>query len=333
VLLLVLGLAGTGARGGADPDDLAVARGLEARLQATIARVRSAVVTVSVEARQGETVTVSSGGSGVIISPDGFVLTNDHVTAGEARVQIGLRDGRVLGGDVVGRDRTGDVAVVKVRGDALPAATLGDSSSLREGDLVLALGNPFGLAREDHEPAATLGIVSGLHRFQGGEKVYGDAIQIDAAVNPGNSGGPLFDVAGRVVGLTGRISIRGSEKKNSGVGFAVPIDQIKLVLDDLKVGRDVTRGFLGVQFAPDRAEGEREPGVLVQGVRAGTPADVAGLRRGDRITAVDGRPVDHPVRLENWLSVLPAGTVVRIAYVRDGHPFQTQAVLGRRPGP
>lgn len=323
--------------------DLAHARRAEERVEATIAKVRDSVVTVSAESKEmaaaeggASAKPVTSGGSGVIFSADGYILTNDHVTLGEKKVRIGLRDGRTLTGEVTGRDRTGDiavvkVAVVKVKEVGLTAAPLGDSEKLTEGEPVLALGNPFGLAKDDHEPAATFGIVSGLHRFQGGEKVYGDAIQIDAAVNPGNSGGPLFDMKGRVVGINGRISIRGSEKKNVGVGFAVPIDQIKLILEDLKVGAEVQHGYLGVRFRGE-TDGDGKEGVAVLGVLPGAPADRAGMKRGDRIIKVNDRAVDQPVRLENLLSVLSAGSEVTLLVDREGKRLLLKATLGRRPG-
>lgn len=323
---------------GEEAQDLARARRCEERVEATIAKCRDSVVTVSAESREtvpsengAASKPVTSGGSGVIFTTDGYVLTNDHVTLGEKRVRVGLRDGRTVNGEVTGRDRTGDIAVIKVDVKNLVAAPLGESDALHEGDMVLALGNPFGLAKEDHEPAATLGIVSGLHRFQGGEKVYGDAIQIDAAVNPGNSGGPLFDMKGRVVGITGRISIRGSEKKNVGVGFAVPIDQVKLILEELKVGAEVAHGYLGVRFRGE-TDGDGKRGVAVLGVLPGTPADRAGVKRGDRILKVNDTEVDQPVRLENVLSVLPAGSEVTLVLERSGSRIEAKTTLGRRPG-
>ncbi|MBI3723505.1 trypsin-like peptidase domain-containing protein [bacterium] len=324
------------ARGDAEAErDLALARAAETRVQAAIARVRDAVVTIGAEVRAPRTDETSelkpvvSGGSGVIISQDGYVLTNDHVTIGAPRVQVGLRDGRMLDGVVTGRDRTGDLAVVKVSASGLPWAPLGDSGKLKEGQLVLALGNPFALAKEDHEPSATLGIVSGLHRYQGGEKVYGDAIQIDAAVNPGNSGGPLFDLDGKVVGVTGRISIRANEKRNVGVGFAVPIDQVKRILPALESGAEVVHGYLGVKFR-EEAEGDGRAGVVIAAVLPGTPADHAGLKKGDRILRVDGTEVDQPVRLENLLSVLPAGVTITLEVERDGRTIEARTTLGRK---
>jgi S1-C subfamily serine protease len=335
---LAFALTGGVRAGGGKPDeDLALARHAERGILDTIAAVRDAVVTISAEQKEvvteGSTTskTVTSGGSGVIFSRDGFILTNDHVTIGEKHVSVGLRDGRTLNGEVTGRDRVGDIAVIKVKAKDLPWVALGESAKLVEGQLVLALGNPFGLAKEDHEPAATLGIVSGLHRFQGGEKVYGDAIQIDAAVNPGNSGGPLFSLDGKLIGITGRISIRASEKKNVGVGFAVPIDQVKLVLEDLKTGADVTHGYLGVRFRGE-ADGDGKAGVEIVAVLPGAAADRVGLKKGDRILSVNGRDVDQPVRLENILSVLPAGSDVALVLDRDGKRLEVTANLGRRPG-
>lgn len=309
--------------------DLADARVLEARIQGVIGRVRGAVVTVGVRpggaSGRGQ---LKSGGSGVVISADGYVLTCDHVTEGQDRVLVGLSDGRTVTGRVVGRDVLGDVALLKVSAGELPFVELGDSEALAAGDLVVAMGNPFGLARDDHQPAATLGIVSALHRYMPGKKVYGDALQIDAAVNPGNSGGPLFDLGGKLVGLNGRISIRGLARHNVGVGFAIPAHQIALILDDLKAGREVSRGYLGVRFYT-RSDGQA--GVLVSQVMPQSPASRGGLRSGDRILEVRGRALAHPVRLQNYLSVLPAGTRVPLRVRRGREVLTIEVQLAARP--
>ena len=312
------GEAGEGER------ELARARAYQARVQRTIARVRSSVVAISLPS-DGR---VRSGGSGVLISAEGWVLTCDHVVDEGDEVLVGLADGRTLEGRVIGRDPVGDVALVKVpEREGLTPARLGDSRALRRGDVVLALGNPFGLAADDLLPAATLGIVSGLHRAKGGRKVYGDAIQHDAAVNPGNSGGPLFDLAGRLVGINGRISIRGLKRHNVGVGFAIPLHQILPILPQLREGKTVGRGWLGVRF---KTTADDEPGALIESVTPNSPAARAGLRPGERVMAVNGRPIEHPVRFKNEVSLLPAGARVKLRLRGEEGERTLVVVLGER---
>lgn len=327
-LALVLATPRPGRVEGEAERDLVRARGVERRLQALIARSRPAVVTVSVDDPQADGGPLRSGGSGVIIDPAGWVLTNDHVTCGRDEVVVGLPDGRTFDARVTGRDATGDIALLRIAGADLPSLSLGDSEAVRPGDLVVAIGNPFGLAGDDHDPAASLGVVSAVHRFQGGDKVYGDALQLDAAVNPGNSGGPVLDLAGKVIGIAGRISVRGGVRHNVGVGYAVPAHQILIVLDALKAGTPIHRGWLGVRFLSTT---DGKPGALVREVVPGSPAEQAGLARGDRIMDVEGKPVDHPVRLQNHLSVLPAGTKVALRVVRDGRDVALTVTLGPRP--
>lgn len=330
VALVLPGLA-------SDPaSDLEQARAYEARLQAVIAKVRSSVVTISLPGDERQIPgargrLIRSGGTGVVIGAEGFVLTCDHVVDEGDEVLVGLADGRTLTGRVVGRDAVGDIALVQVETRTpLIAAPLGDSRSLRAGDPVLAMGNPFGLAIDDHAPAVSLGIVSALHRAQGGgrEKVYGDAIQVDASVNPGNSGGPLFDLEGRLVGINGRISIRSGLRHNVGVGFAIPIHQVVAVLPDLRAGKDVQRGWLGLRFQTASNEGG---GAVVDSVSPGGPAARAGVRPLDRIVSVDGEAIGLPLRFKNAISLLPAGSVVALGIVRGKERLKLEATLAPRP--
>jgi len=326
-VLLVAGYPGR-----AEDASLTKVRSFEAKLEGLIARLSSSVVTVGAVVDDEDGLPIKSGGSGVIVDADGYVLTNDHVTEGQSEAQVGFSDGRVVTAHVVARDRQGDLALLRVEASGLVSATFGESEGLRPGQRVLAMGNPFGLAGDTHVPAATLGIVSATQRFIGGSKVYGEAIQIDAPVNPGNSGGPLFDLEGRLVGINGRISVRGASRHNVGVGYAIPLHQILLVLDDLKAGRDVERGYLGVRFLTQK-QGE---GVVVREVLPQTPASRAGLRAGDRILSVSGggvgqRQITQPVRLQNALSILPAGTEVELDLERDGRKQTVKVRLGRRP--
>ena len=263
-------------------------------------------------------------GSGVIISPDGYALTNFHVTGKSENLRVGLPGGRIYPAQRLGVDPTGDIALIKITADtALPYAKLGSSDALEVGQWVIAIGNPFLLAT-DFRPTVSVGIVSGLHRYLPGtgmfqhQLVYADAIQIDAALNPGNSGGPLFNCRGEVVGINGRITLRRVEgmqlrKINMGVGFAVPIDGIKPFLDDLKAGRNVDRGYLGITSAKVVAEG-----LEVEAVEADSPADIYHLKKGDTIIALDGRPVADPGDLMNLVNLRPAGTPVTIRLRRDG---------------
>ena len=338
ILAALLAASGAPAWGQAEPVPLERARSLERRVQAVIAHVRSAVVTIGVPGEPGADggvvglprgVPIVSGGTGVVLSAArGLVLTCEHVTEGQDLVLVGLVDGRTFEGRVLGRDVVGDLALLQIPAATLSAeVTLGDSRAVNVGDWVVALGNPFGLAKDDHQPAATLGVVSGVHRYQDGSRIYGDALQIDASVNPGSSGGPILDLSGRLIGLAGRISIRGHQRHNVGVGFAIPAHQIALVLEQLEAGQDVRRGYLGVTFT---LQPDPRGGVLLQSVIPGSPAALGGLRPGDRIVKVDGRPVEHPVRLQNAFSILPEGTQVPLEIVREGATRTLRVTLGAR---
>jgi Do/DeqQ family serine protease len=228
---------------------------------------------------------VTSLGSGVIVSPDGYVLTNAHVVERGARFRVGLLDGRELIAKVIGTDPSSDLAVLKLDAkEKLPYATLGRSEGLLPGETVIAIGNPFGLSH-----TVTTGVVSAVHRnFKAGDHTLFDFLQTDASINPGNSGGALLDIEGRLVGIN--TAILG--ERSAGIGFAIPIDRARRIADDLIAHGEVREGYLGVavEDLPAR-EGSQEGtsgGVAVTAVDPGSPAERSGIRRGDVVVSVDG---------------------------------------------
>jgi len=290
------------------PAEFAAVRAAEAARVRTIARVRDAVIALFPNAR--------NTGSGVIVHPDGFAVTNYHVVASMGREgYAGMTDGRLYPWRLVGMDPGGDIAFIRLRGrERFPAAPLGRSGTLRAGDPCLAMGNPFNLA-EDFTPTVTLGVVSGVHRYQagrGGLLVYGDCIQIDTSINPGNSGGPLFNLAGRVVGINGRVSFEERPRVNVGVGYAVSIEQVKNFLPDLLAARCAQHGSLDATFAD---EGDR---VICTAVGAAAPVGAKGLDAGDRLLAFNGRPIATANAFLNAISTLPAGWPVRVEWEHLG---------------
>jgi serine protease Do len=267
-------------------------------------------------------------GAGLIIEPDGHILTNDHVIERADRIIVKLSDGRSLKAHVVGSDPDTDIALIKVDGAGpLPAAPLGDSSSLRVGEWVCAIGNPLA-----YEHTVTVGVVSFV-----GRKLFDlsldNYIQTDAAINFGNSGGPLINARGEVIGINSAISA-----KASNIGFAVPIDQAREVIPQLKQYGRVARGYIGVALKdvdPDLQASlhlTSSHGALVQDVTEGSPGGRAGLRAYDLITAVEGRPVSTNDELIRLVAAIAPGTNVRLDVVRDGHPVGVLVKLAERPG-
>ena len=268
------------------------------------------------------------GGSGVIISPKGWILTNYHVVTTNKVMKIGLPDGKFYLADVIGVDPGGDIALCALRGKGTnpdgtwPHAILGDSDKLKLGGFVYAMGNPFLLAT-DFKPTVTAGIVSGIHRFQKGTGpngrmlMYPDCVQVDAAVNPGNSGGPLFDENGLLVGINGRITIRDRGRVNTGAGFAVSIQQIKGFLPDLLAGKHCEHGTsdMSAWTMEDPNMGGRR-GVFAQALFEDSVAWRHGIRLGDEILTFNGRRVRTANQLGKWTGRLPAGFVVDIGYRR-----------------
>ncbi len=265
-------------------------------------------------------------GSGFIISADGYILTNNHVVDKASGIKVSLADGRVLDAKLVGKSPEIDIALIKVEAADLPAVVLGDSETLEVGDWVVAIGNPFGLSH-----TVTAGIVSAKGRVIG-MGPYDNLIQTDAAINPGNSGGPLFNTKGEVVGINTVIIASGQN-----LGFAVPITMVKTVLPSIKEKGSPDMGWLGVSaqsLTPDIAAalGMSEPlGALVTAVEKGGPADKAGLKRGDVITALDGRKILDPGELPRMVAFGHIGKTVTLSVFRQGAPLEIKAVVELRP--
>jgi serine protease Do len=275
----------------------------------------------------------SSLGSGFVISPDGFILTNNHVVQDATDILVRLTDGRELKAETVGRDPATDVALIRLVNPPknLPNVVLGDSDALRQGDFVLALGSPFGL-----RDTATLGIVSAKHRREVNPTgTYDDFIQTDAAINSGNSGGPLFNLRGEVVGINTAIV---SPQLGSGVGFAVPINLAKSILPQLREKGKVTRGYVGVSITDlnrDLAQGFGLPpdqkGALIQAVVPRGPAAKAGVQPGDVVVAVNGKPVASGGDLTRAVALVQPGSKVDLTVVRSGEKKQFSFAVAQRP--
>jgi len=302
----------------AEPDP-AILAAETARVE-TIARISRP--TIAIFSADG-----NGGGSGVVISKDGYALTNFHVAGptGPA-MKVGLSDGRFVDAVLVGLDPGGDVALIKLLGaDDFPVAELGDSDTCRVGQWVYVVGNPFLLA-EDFKPTVTYGILSGVHRYQfpsGTLLEYADCLQTDAAINPGNSGGPLFDSAGKLIGINGRGSFEKRGRVNVGVGYAISINQIKRFIGLLKSGRIVDHASLGATVATD-SDGR----VIVDDILDNSDAYRRGLRYGDEILRFAGREIGTPNAFKNVLGTFPSGWRVPLTYRRDGKEFETTVRLG-----
>ena len=266
-------------------------------------------------------------GSGFVVNADGYVVTNNHVVDGATEIRVKLADGRELAGRVVGRDPRTDLALLKVEAHGLPTIPLGDSSALKVGEPVMAIGNPFGL-----EQTVTTGIVSATGRVIG-EGPYDDFIQTDASINPGNSGGPLINARGQVIGINTAIVSRSGG--SVGIGFAIPVNLAKPVVTQLASAGHVTRGWLGVGIQPltaDLAKSfrlTRTDGALVTSVSEGSPAAKAGLKEGDVIVEYDGRPVARAGDLPRTVAETPVGRAVPLKVVRDGKPVTLTATVAR----
>ena len=266
-------------------------------------------------------------GSGFIIDKEGYIITNNHVIEGADEITVKLSDKEEFDAKIIGRDPKTDIALIKIDPDKdLPVAQLGDSDSLKVGEWVMAIGNPFGL-----DQTVTAGIVSAKWRKLG-MGPYEDFIQTDAAINQGNSGGPLFNTRGEVVGVNS--AIFSTSGGNIGIGFAVPINLAKNVVDQLKEKGKVVRGWLGVSIqmvTPELAESfglDDKKGALVGGVTKNSPADKGGIKNGDIIIAFDGKEIDEMNELPLLVAQTPVGKKVNVTIFRDGKTITKKVVLG-----
>ena len=274
----------------------------------------------------------SSLGSGVIVMPSGYILTNNHVVETADEIEVALADGKKLLAKVVGNDPETDLAVLRIDGGDLPSITFGSSESLRVGDVVLAIGNPFGVGQ-----TVTSGIVSALGRTGLGINTFENFIQTDAAINPGNSGGALIDAAGNLVGINTAIFSRSGG--SIGIGFAIPVSTAKMVLEQIVKSGSVTRGWIGVEvqeITAPIAESFRlddTHGALIAGVLRGGPADKAGVKPGDILVEVQGKPVADPAGMLNLIAALAPGQAAKLRLKRQGRDVEASITVGRRPKP
>ena len=269
-------------------------------------------------------------GSGVIVSPDGYILTNNHVVEGADEIDVTLSDSRRARARVVGTDPETDLAILKVELDKLPVIVLGNSDELAVGDIVLAIGNPFGVGQ-----TVTSGIVSALGRSQLGINTFENFIQTDAAINPGNSGGALVDVNGNLLGINTAIYSRSGG--SLGIGFAIPVSTARMVLDGIVREGKVTRGWIGVEpneLSPELAETfgvKATEGVIITGVLQDGPAAVGGIRPGDVIVQVAGKPVTNVAGLLSSVAALRPGEAAPFQVQRGNRVLDLELTPGVRP--
>jgi serine protease DegQ len=272
----------------------------------------------------------TSLGSGVIVSPDGYVLTNHHVIDGADDIEVVLADGRELHATVKGVDPESDLAVLKVNGDNLPTITFGNVDHLQVGDVVLAIGNPFAFGN-----TVTLGIVSALGRNHLGINRFEDFIQTDAAINPGNSGGALVDTQGNLVGINSTIFSQSGG--SMGIGFAIPVSLARTVLAQIIKDGSVTRGWLGVEPQAITREAAqalalaRTDGVLVRALQRDGPADRAGIQVRDVVVEIGGKPTPDVPQLLARIAELTPGSNARVRVLREGKPLDVDVVVAKRP--
>ncbi|MFL6711267.1 MAG: Do family serine endopeptidase [Massilia sp.] len=274
----------------------------------------------------------ASLGSGVIVSPDGYILTNNHVVEGADEIQVVLADGRKSPAKVVGTDPESDLAVIRIAARSLPVMVLGSSENARVGDVVLAIGNPFGVGQ-----TVTMGIISAVGRNNLHINQFENFIQTDAAINFGNSGGALIDTAGNLIGINS--AIYSQSGGSVGIGFAIPVSTAKSVMDAIIKNGQVVRGWIGIEtqdITPELADSfnlDRQNGAIIAGVVRGGPADRAGIKPGDILSAVQGKPVGDTSQMLTLISSLPPGQKAQLTVVRKSRQSVLEVVVGKRPRP
>ncbi|HET9112925.1 MAG TPA: Do family serine endopeptidase [Burkholderiales bacterium] len=273
---------------------------------------------------------MNSLGSGVIVSPDGYILTNHHVVEAADEIQVTLHDGRTLLAKVVGTDPETDLAVLKIKAGNLPAITFGHSDQASIGDVVLAIGDPFGVGQ-----TVTMGIISALQRSHLGINIFEDFIQTDAAINPGNSGGALIDTRGNLIGINSAIYSRTGGSQ--GIGFAIPSNLAAHVMRQIIAHGEVIRGWMGVEvedLTPELAESYKlnnASGALIAGVLRGGPADRAGIRPGDIVLAVNNETIADSATLLNLIAALAPGKTITVKVFHRGTITNLKVKIERRP--
>ena len=274
----------------------------------------------------------NSLGSGVIVSHEGYILTNNHVVEGADEIEVVLTDGRKAPAQVVGLDPETDLAVIKVKLDKLPVILLGQSEQARVGDAVLAIGNPFGVGQ-----TVTMGIISALGRNNLHINSFENFIQTDAAINFGNSGGALVDTRGNLIGIN--TAIYSQSGGSVGIGFAIPVSTTKTVMEAIIKNGHVVRGWIGVEtqdITKELAESfglQRSTGAIIAGVVRGGPADKAGIKPGDILLNVDGKPVGDTTEMLNLIAQLPPGEKAKMTVLRKSREAALDVVVGKRPIP
>lgn len=274
----------------------------------------------------------SSLGSGVIVSDTGFIITNNHVIDGAAGIEVLLRDGRSAEAKLVGTDPETDVAILKIDLDNVPSITFNMAGGMRVGDVVLAIGNPFGVGQ-----TVTMGIISATGRDQVGISTFESFIQTDAAINPGNSGGALIDAYGNLVGINTAIFTKSGGSQ--GIGFAIPMSIARNVMQQLIETGRVSRGWLGVEtqdITPQLAESfslQNITGIIVAGIQRNGPAAQAGLRPGDIILSINGEASGNSKTVMNQIARVSPGGKLQMKILRNGKELDTQAIVGERPAP